>query len=45
MKITIEAGVGTINATTDNLQLEQLLQAFKDKVETVGAIATIKLLS
>ncbi len=42
MKVEINAGIGTITATTDNLQLGLILEALKDKIESVGVLSTLQ---
>jgi len=45
MKVEINAVHGIITATTDNMQLGLLLEALKEKIESIGPAETLKLLS
>lgn len=42
MKVEINAGIGTITAITDNLQLNLVLEALKEKIENDGVLATLQ---
>ena len=41
----IDAGIGEIRATSDNLKLQILIDLFKEKIESLGVDEVTKLLS
>lgn len=40
--VVINAGIGTITANTENFQLQLILEALKEKIESVGVLSTLQ---